>query len=622
MSAHGNNWQAEDEILGRAYDARLARRLWGYVGDQKRRVALAAVCLILGALAELAGPLLIKIAIDEHIARGDWPGLVKIALLFIGLAAGAAALRWSEVFLTGAAGQEIIYRMRMELFSKLQRLSVSYLDRNPVGRLMSRLTSDVQALYELFSSGMVAILGDVVTLTGIMIVMFAINWKLALITLSVIPVLIYITFVFRKHVRDLYRQTRLKIARLNAYLHEHIVGMRVVQLFNRESAHARQFDEIGSDLRDTHIRTIFFYAVFYPAVELISAVAIALIIFGGGNLLLSGAVTLGTLVAFIQYVERFYRPVRDLAEKYNILQGAMAAAERVFAVIDHPIEVAPPLNGRTASLAATAPADMQLESCAEAVSQGLAIEFRQVWFAYREPEWILRDISFTVEAGASIAVVGATGAGKTTLISLLSRFYDVQRGQILVGGIGVREWDLRALRRALGVVLQDVFVFAGTIEDNIRYGCPDSSREDIERAGALVHADSFIRKLPHGYDEPVMERGATLSTGERQLLAFSRALICRPDILVLDEATASIDTETERLIQDAISRLLEGRTSLIIAHRLSTIQRCDRILVLHHGRIAEQGSPGELLAQGGIYSKLYQLQYIGSVAPPVTTVIP
>lgn len=591
-----NDYTQEDDVLGKAYDARLVRRLWSYVGDQKSKIALAAVLLVFGALAELAGPLLVKVAIDRYIAVHDWNGLVLIVLLYGGLAVSATAFRWCETYLTGAAGQYIIYRMRMQLFEKLQKLSIPYFDRNPVGRLMSRLTSDIQALYELFSSGVVAIVGDVVTLAGIMIVMFVISWKLALITLSVIPFLIAATFIFRWHVRDLYRLTRLKIAKLNSYLHENIVGMRVIQLYNRETRNFDTFDGIGRDLKETFLRTVFFYAVFYPVVELISSVAIALILFGGGGMLLSGAVTMGTLVAFIQYVERFWRPVRDLAEKYNILQGAMAAAERVFKVMDHPIEIPPPEIGRTATTDETA-------------AENAVIEFRNVWFAYHDEEWVLKDVSFRVANGESIAVVGATGAGKTTLISLLARFYDVQKGQILINGLDVREWDPQQLRRLMGIVLQDVFAFAGTVADNIRYGCPESPLDEVMRAAELVHADRFISRLPRNYDEPVMERGATLSTGERQLLAFARALLCRPPVIILDEATASIDTETERLIQDAIGRLLTGRTSIIIAHRLSTIQRCNRILVFHHGRLREQGTQDELLGQRGIFYRLWQLQF-------------
>jgi ATP-binding cassette subfamily B multidrug efflux pump len=604
MSPPLNDWTQDEEVLGKAYDARLARRLWSYVGDQKPRIAAAVLLLVLGALAELAGPLLVKIAIDRDIKTGNWEGLVTIVLIFIGLAFAATALRWSETYLTGAAGQIIVYRMRTQLFEKLQRLSISYYDRHPVGRLMSRLTSDVQALYELFSSGLVAIVGDVVTLLGIMVVMIVVNWKLALITLSVVPFLIVATFMFRKRVRDLYRETRLKVAKLNSYLHENLVGMRVVQLFNRESVNFGNFDRIGADLKRTYLRTIFYYAVFFPAVELISAVAVALIIFGGGGLMISGAVTLGTLVAFIQYVERFYRPVRDLAEKYNILQAAIAAAERVFKVVDHPVEVVPPAHPTPLPLTVGPSKDDGRES-----TPGVALEFRNVWFAYRGDDWVLKDVSFTVSPGESVAIVGATGAGKTTIISLLSRFYDVQRGQILVNGIDIRELDLSLLRRAMGIVLQDVFVFAGTIEDNIRFGCPDSPRAAVQEAATLVHADRFVARLPGAYDEPVMERGATLSTGERQLLAFARALICRPPLIILDEATASVDTETERLIQDAIARLLTGRTSVIVAHRLSTVQRCDRILVFHHGRLREQGTQDELLAQRGIYYRLYQLQF-------------
>jgi ATP-binding cassette, subfamily B, multidrug efflux pump len=592
----------EEEILGKAYDARLARRLWHYARGERGKIGLAVLALIGGAGAELAGPLLTKLAIDKYIKTSDWNGLAWIVVAFIAVAAGAAALRWAETYLTGVAGQMIVFRLRMEVFEKLQRLSLPYYDRNPVGRLLSRVTSDIQALYELFSSGLVAILGDIVTLLGIMIVMFVINWKLALLTLSVVPLLLIITFTFRKTVRELYRLTRLQIARLNSYLHENLVGMRIVQLFNREQRNFATFDGIGTELKQTYIRTVFQYAVFFPAVEVVSALAVALIIFGGGNLMISGAVTLGTLVAFIQYVERFYRPVRDLAEKYNILQGAMAASERVFGVIDHPIEVPPPERPRVSVL----PASIDGRAPGPA---GVSIEFRDVWFAYHGEEWVLRDVSFRVAPGESIAIVGATGAGKTTVISLLSRYYDIQRGQILIDGVDIREYDLTALRRLMGIVLQDVFVFAGTIADNIRYGAPDASSARLTGAAELVHADRYVQKLPLGYDEPVVERGATMSTGERQLLAFARALICEPRLLILDEATASIDTETERLIQDAIDRLLVGRTSLIIAHRLSTIQRCDRILVFHHGRLREQGKQAELLAERGIYYRLYQLQY-------------
>ncbi|MBI5059453.1 ABC transporter ATP-binding protein [candidate division KSB1 bacterium] len=592
----------EEEILGKAYDARLAKRLWGYAGAEKRKIGLAVLALVGGAGAELAGPLLTRMAIDKYIAAGDWNGLILIVVAFIAIATGAAVLRWSETYLTGWAGQMIVYRLRMEVFDKLQRLSLPYFDRNPVGRLLSRVTSDIQALYELFSSGLVAILGDIVTLLGIMIVMFAINWRLALLTLSVIPILLLVTFTFRKKVRELYRLTRLQVARLSSYLHENLVGMRIVQLFGRERRNFDTFDGIGTELKQTYIRTIFQYAVFFPLVEVVSALAVALIIFGGGNLMMSGAVTLGTLVAFIQYVERFYRPVRDLAEKYNILQGAMAASERVFGVIDHPIEIAPAAHPRIAAVPAS-------RDGREPQRAGVAIEFDKVWFAYRGEEWVLKDVSFRVAPGESIAIVGATGAGKTTVISLLSRYYDIQRGQILIDGVDIREFDLTALRRTMGIVLQDVFVFAGTIADNISYGVPGVSRERLERATELVHADRFIKRLTGGYDEPVVERGATLSTGERQLLAFARALICEPRLLILDEATASIDTETERLIQDAIDKLLVGRTSLIIAHRLSTIQRCDRILVFHHGRLREHGNQAELLAQRGIYYRLYQLQY-------------
>lgn len=594
MSENKKTQSDDRDVMGKAYDSVLVRRLWGYVGDQKLKLFLAVGLLLLGAAADLAGPWLSKIAIDRYIANGDTEGLFQIVLLFIVVAGVSAALRWSQVYLTGEAGQIIMYRLRRDVFDKLQKLSLPYFDRNPVGRLMTRVTSDVQALYELFGSGMVAIFGDVFTLLGITIVMFAINWKLALLTLMVIPILLLVTFAFRKVVRDLYRKTRSQISALNGYLQENITGMRVVQLFGREQHNFDRFQDQNIALKETYLKTIFFYALFFPGVELISALAVGVIVWGGGTMMIAGTVTVGTLVAFLQYVERFYRPVRDLAEKYNILQAAMAASERVFQVLDEKVEIADPNSGDT--LKQSAP-------------NSPFIEFRNVWFAYKKEEWILQDLSFVVNEGESIAVVGATGAGKTTIISLLQRFYDVQQGEILIRGRNIKDYPLAELRALLGIVLQDVFIFAGNITDNIRYGKPEATDAEVEDAAHLVFASRFIEKLPAQYQEPVVERGATLSTGQRQLLAFARALLRKPDLLILDEATASIDTETEQLIQQAIGRVLEGRTSIIIAHRLSTIQSCDRILVMHHGRLREEGSHDELLKLGGIYYRLYRLQF-------------
>jgi ATP-binding cassette subfamily B multidrug efflux pump len=594
MSENKKTQSDDRDVMGKAYDSVLVRRLWGYVGDQKLKLFLAVGLLLLGAAADLAGPWLSKIAIDRYIANGDTEGLFQIVLLFIVVAGVSAALRWSQVYLTGEAGQIIMYRLRRDVFDKLQKLSLPYFDRNPVGRLMTRVTSDVQALYELFGSGMVAIFGDVFTLFGITIVMFAINWKLALLTLMVIPILLLVTFAFRKVVRDLYRKTRSQISALNGYLQENITGMRVVQLFGREKHNLDRFQDQNIALKETYLKTIFFYALFFPGVELISALAVGVIVWGGGTMMIAGTVTVGTLVAFLQYVERFYRPVRDLAEKYNILQAAMAASERVFQVLDEKVEIADPERS---------------ESHKEIVASSPFIEFRNVWFAYKKEEWILQDLSFVVNEGESIAVVGATGAGKTTIISLLQRFYDVQQGEILIRGRNIKDYPLAELRALLGIVLQDVFIFAGNITDNIRYGKPEATDAEVEDAAHLVFASRFIEKLPAQYQEPVVERGATLSTGQRQLLAFARALLRKPDLLILDEATASIDTETEQLIQQAIGRVLEGRTSIIIAHRLSTIQSCDRILVMHHGRLREEGSHDELLKLGGIYYRLYRLQF-------------
>lgn len=606
MSDKTNKTSDDREVMGKAYDSALAKRLWSYVGDQKLKLFLAVGLLLLGAATELAGPWLSKIAIDRYIANGDMPGLLKIVVLFVVIAAVSTALRWSQVYLTGEAGQIIMYRLRRDVFDKLQRLSIPYFDRNPVGKLMTRVTSDVQALYELFGSGMVAIFGDVFTLVGIMIVMFVINWKLALLTLTVIPLLLGVTFAFRKKVRDLYRQTRSQISSLNGYLQENITGMKVVQLFGRERYNFEKFQEQNSGLKNTYLDTIFFYALFFPGVELISALAIGAIIWGGGTMMIAETVTVGTLVAFLQYVERFYRPVRDLAEKYNILQAAMAAAERVFQVLDEPIQIEEGKGAPTGY----------------AASDAAFIEFRHVWFAYKSEEWILQDVSFVVREGESIAVVGATGAGKTTIISLLQRFYDVQKGEILIKGKDIRDYSLEELRSLLGIVLQDVFVFAGNIMDNIRYGKPEASDPEVEESARLVFASRFIERLPGQYAEPVVERGATLSTGQRQLLAFARALLRKPELLILDEATASIDTETEQLIQQAISRVLSGRTSIIIAHRLSTIQSCDRILVMHHGKLREEGTHEELLKLGGIYHRLYRLQFGQSAEHTTASVLP
>jgi ATP-binding cassette subfamily B protein len=588
----------EEETLGKAYDARLMRRLLTYLAPHRGQVAVSAVLLILTSLLDLAGPFLTKIAIDHYIADKDVGGLLRITALFLGALSFALVLGYGQVYIMQKVGQLIMVRLRTQVMNHLLRLPVGFYDRNPVGRLITRLTSDVEALNEMFTSGVVAIIGDVITLLGIMGVLLFLNWKLALVAFAVLPLLFWLSLWFRNNVRETYRMVRVRLARINAFLQESITGMSVLQIMNHEEASRREFDGLNRDHTEAHLKSIFYYATFYPAVEIISALAIALVIWIGGGQVVRDAFTLGGLVAFLQYVRRFYQPIQDLSEKYNILQGAMASSERVFQLLDTPVAVTDPDSpGRP----------LQAEGIP-------AIEFRGVWFAYKEgdvgdEEWILRDVSFRVERAESIAFVGATGAGKTTIMSLLLRFYDVQKGEILVDGVDVRLWPQRDLRRKMSLVLQDVFLFGGTVAENIRMGTPGIPDESVENAARQVNAYDFVSRLPRRFDTPLGERGASLSTGQKQLLSFARALTHDPEILILDEATSNVDTETEILIQDALTRLLRGRTSLVVAHRLSTVRNVDRILVLHKGQLREQGSHQDLLKERGLYYRLYQLQY-------------
>jgi len=615
----------EDEVLGKAYDARLMRRLLTYVRPYRAQVVLSVVLLVLTSAAGLAGPYLVRIAIDEHIAPKRLDGLGLVILAYAGALVAAFLLRYAQSYVMQWVGQQAMYRLRMDLFSHLQRLSVAFYTRQPVGRLITRVTNDIDALNEMITQGVVAVFGDLFTLVLIVGIMLYMDWRLALATMVVLPTIIGFTARFRVQARESYRAVRVRLARINAFLNEHIVGMGIVQLFSREAREFERFDALNRDHLTANMASLRSFAIFHPMVGAMSAVAVAVIIGYGGIQAATGAISVGLVVAFIQYAQRFFEPIEDLAEKYNILQAAMASSERIFRVLDEPVEVQ----------------DWPDPVRADRVRG--EIEFRDVWFAYeptspgadgqtgggprgveggsasaRAEDWVLRGVSFRIQPGESVALVGHTGAGKSSIINLITRFYDPQRGQVLVDGTDVRHWEQRDLRRHIGLVLQDVFLFSGTIEDNIRLGTAHISDDQVRRAAEFVNASSFIERLPGGFRAVVQERGATLSVGQKQLIAFARAIAHNPEVLlVLDEATSSVDTETEILIQDALRRVMRGRTSIIIAHRLSTIQHVDRILVVHKGRIVEEGTHRDLLGRSGIYTKLYQLQYRDQELRPV-----
>ena len=596
----------EEEALGKAYDSRLMHRLLQYMKPYKWRVALALLMVAIVTPLELAPPLIFRKGIDSYFvpelkgaiteARA-WRGIGWLSLLLLAVLAFDFLAQYIQIRIMQRVGQQTMYDMRREIFRHLQRLPMSYFDRNPVGRLVTRVTTDVDALNDLFAAGVVTMINDFFLLVVMAGLLFKIDARLALDTLAVLPGILIVTMIFRKFVRDANRRIRTAIARINAFLQEYISGMSVVQLFNRERKAMDEFEKRNRDNMLAWRDAILAYALFYPAVEFLSFATIALIYWAGGNRILSGGLTLGVLTAFTMFAQRFFRPIQDLSEKFNILQSAMAASERIFKLLDEPVLVESDPNA--------IPLDHPLGE----------IEFRNVWFSYRnvpEPayeDWVLRDVSFRVEPGQTFAIVGHTGAGKTTLISLLLRFYDVQRGQILLDGKDIRLIDLQDLRRQFGIVLQDPFLFTGTIETNIRLGTPGIDRATVEHAVDEIGLGEFIRSLPEGVASSVNERGSTLSVGQRQLINFARALAHNPRFLILDEATSSVDTKTELLIREALGRLLSGRTALVIAHRLSTIQYADRILVFHKGRLREQGAHQELLAQRGIYYRLYQLQY-------------
>src|SRR6266566_4421322 len=668
----------EEEVLGKAYDSRLMKRLLRYLRPYKWRVALALASIVLKAGADVLGPFLTMVAIDRYLAPAHqapsllahWlsprplTGIAQISAIYVGLILFSFLLEYLQTYFMQWAGQMVMFDLRSEIFRHLQRMHIGFYDKNPVGRLVTRVTTDVDALNEMFTSGVVSIFEDIFVLAGILAIMLCVNWKLALITFAVLPFIFIATKIFRDKVRDSYRRIRVAIARINAHLQEHVSGMVVLQLFNREKRAFDTFSEVNAQHMDAFKDAIMAHAVYYPVVEILSSIAIACVIWFGGHDVLSGWVltgvsvsfspktllafhlvrnvtTLGVLVAFMQYAQRFFRPIQDLSEKYNILQSAMAAAERVFKLLDTPAEIT--------------------EAAVTKTPEGLGrIEFDRVWFAYRnvlpgdgdgdgasrdsgiagegpvrlrsgqvrtteakqgEPDWVLRDVSFTIEPGETAAIVGHTGAGKTTIISLLLRFYDVQRGAIRIDGVDIKEMSLTDLRRRFGVVLQDPFLFTGTIEGNIRLGTDWITDEEVRQAAEDVNLSDFIHNLPNTYKEEVRERGSTLSTGQKQLISFARALAHSPKILILDEATSSVDTETEFKVRDALGKMVEGRTSIIIAHRLSTVQRADKIIVMHKAELREMGTHQELLARRGIYYKLYQLQYKDQelgVVPPVT----
>ncbi len=617
----GSGFFHEDEILGKAYDGRLMRRLLHYVRPYAAWVAVAMLLLVLYSASTVVPPILAKEVVDRSITPvvggqiAAQEGLSRLALyglLYFAVLLLSSAIRYVQALMTAVAGQRAMYDLRVELFRHLQYLPLSFYDRNPVGRLMTRITNDIDALIDLVSRGVVSIFGDVFILVGVMVVMLVLDLRLAIVTFVALPILVVMTMYFRGMMRESFRSIRIRLARVNAYLNETLSGMSVIQLFTRERETFRRFDDLNTDLYRANQGAVRAMSTFQPSVNFTRATTSAVLLLAGSYWILQGQMTIGTLLAFWQLISQFFQPVLDLADKYNILQAAMASSERVFRLLDTPQAVADPPD-------AVRLAHVRGE-----------LRFDRVWFSYQlaaeaalpearpdgpreggaRADWILKDVDFTIGAGESVAIVGATGAGKTSIISLVSRFYDVQRGRILLDGVDVRSMRQQDLRRHIGVVLQDPFIFAGTIASNIRLNDATISDERVRAAARFVNADRFIDRLPEGYETVVTERGSMLSVGQKQLLAFARAIAFNPEILlVLDEATSSVDTETEHLIQDALEKLLRGRTSIVIAHRLSTIQNVDRIIVLHKGRVVESGTHRELLAERGVYHRLYELQY-------------
>lgn len=592
----------EDEIIGKAYDARLMRRLLGFFKPYKKQLTISILLLIIISILNLSGPYLTKIAIDNYILTGDWTGLNFVMAVYFMVLLLTFSLQYAQVYIMQLTGQRAMYDIRVKLFAHIQKMSLSFFNNNPIGRLVTRVVNDIEVLNEMFTQGLVVAIGDLLTLIGIAIALLILNLKLALLTFIVLPPLLYATKFYRDRARDSYRNIRTNLAKLNSYLQENIGGMSTVQVFNREDENFKRFDMINIESRDEQMRSLIYNAIYFPSIEFFSAIAVGVIIWYGGGETIRGGIQLGVLVAFIQYVQRFFQPVRDFAEKYNIMQASMASSERIFKLLDTQEDIPNPqkpvllrdINGE--------------------------IEFKDVWFSYNPPrppfnkggnggDLTLKGISFHLKAGESAAIVGATGAGKTSIINLLGRFYEIQKGRILIDNIDIRDIDKKSLRRNIGIVLQDVFLFAGDIENNIRLGEDGISIEKVYESAEIVHAHRFIEKLPKGYKEDVQERGSTLSLGQKQLISFARVLAFNPKILILDEATSSVDTETEILIRDALHKLIKNRTSIIIAHRLSTIRYVDKIIVIHDGEIVEMGSHEELVKKKGMYHNLYQLQF-------------
>ncbi len=596
----------EEEVLGKAYDGRLMRRLLSYMRPYRKVVAASLVCLFFTSLLQIAGPLLTKLAVDRYLvppahpsltlldpylSADPWTGLGQLSGLYLLAIIASFLCDFGQTFLMQWTGQKAMFDLRRQLMAKMQKLDLVFYDRNPVGRLVTRVTTDADVLNELFASGLVMIIGDLLALSFVLNAMFNLSPGMTGLLLAVMPAVVLVTMLFRRSVQQSYRCIRVAIAKINSYLQEHINGIRVLQLFNREAQSIREFDQINRDHRDAYIDAINAYGWFYPVVEFLGMLALAMLLAYAGFRIRAGALTLGILVAFLQYGLRFFRPIQDLSEKYNILQSAMAASERIFTLLDTPVLIQAPVKAQPFPLG---PA---------------AIQFDRVWFAYKDEDWVLRDVTFTVQPGETMAVVGHTGAGKTTLTNLLLRFYDVQRGHIRIGGIDVREFDLEDLRRNFGVVLQDPHLFSGSVASNIRLGTEGIPDAQLRASAERVNLLDFIDTLPDGFDHEVRERGQGFSTGQKQLISFARALAHDPRFLVLDEATSSVDTETESRVRQAFARLVQDRTSIVIAHRLSTIQRADRIMVMHKGERRELGTHQQLLALRGIYWKLFQLQY-------------